>query len=90
MVGRHDNQRLIGVLLIELVGHANGIVHINQFGDESQVVAVAGPVDFAPFDHQEETVLLLLFLVHGLSAKHSVITYRNGFHLQNFVVHGHR
>ena len=62
VVGGNDDEGFIGVLLIEFVCHLDGVVHVNYFGDEAQVVGVACPVNLTALHHQEESVLLALLL----------------------------
>ena len=62
VVGTDDDERLVGMLLVELVGDADGVVHVDELGDEDRVVCMAAPVNLAAFDHQEEAVLLVLLL----------------------------
>ena len=58
MVGSYHNQRFFGMLLIELVSHLDGVVHIHHFlKDCGGVVSVAGPVNLSTFNHQEETLV---------------------------------
>ena len=52
VVGRHNNQRFVGVLAVELVCHANGFVKIFHFMEHrGGIVAVASPVNLAAFHH---------------------------------------
>ena len=58
MVGSYHNQRFFGMLLIELVSHLDGVVHIHHFlKDCGGVVTVTGPVNLSTFHHQEETLI---------------------------------
>ena len=61
VVGRHNNQRFVGVLAVELVCHANGFVKIFHFVEHrGGIVAVASPVNLAAFHHKEETFAVAL------------------------------
>ena len=61
MVCRDDDDRLVGMLLIEFVSHFYGLVQIENLVDDiAYVVAVAGIVDHASFNLEEETVLVLV------------------------------
>ena len=52
VVGRHNNQRFVGMLAVELVCHANGLVKIFHFMEYGGgIVAVASPVNLAAFHH---------------------------------------
>ena len=63
MVGRDDDERFVGVLLIKLIGHLHRVVQINRFEESRRrVVGVAGIVNLSALNHQEETVFLLLLL----------------------------
>ena len=62
MVGSDDDECLVWMLLIELVSYLHGIVHIDEFADESGVVCVASPVDLAAFYHEEEAIAKSLLL----------------------------
>ena len=59
VVGRDYDDCLVGVLLVEFVGHLYGLIHIKHFVDSAaDVVAVTCPVDHASLDGEEEAVLL--------------------------------
>ena len=58
VVGRHDDERFVGMLGIEFIGHLHGLVHVDEFTERrGHIVGMAGPVDLAPLDHEEESVL---------------------------------
>ena len=60
MVGADDDDGLVGMLLVELIGHLHSLVHIQYFVDDiADIVAVAGPVNQATLNGKEETVVLL-------------------------------
>lgn len=55
VVGGDEDEGFFGVLLVELVGHADGFVGVDDFVHHGGgVVRVARPVDLAAFDHAEE------------------------------------
>ena len=59
MVGGHENQRLVGVLVVEVDGSLHGDVegkHVMDGG--GGVVGMAGPVDLAALGHHEEGLLV--------------------------------
>ena len=61
MVGGDDDEGLIGVLHVKLVGYADGLVHVDGLvEDGGGVVGVAGVVYLTPFYHEEEALLLAL------------------------------
>ena len=61
VVGSDDDESLVGMFLVELVGYAHTAVHGNElFYVCCAVVGVASLVYHATFHHKEETVLLLL------------------------------
>ena len=63
VVGRDDDERFVGVLLIKLIGHLHRVVQINRFEESRRcVVGVAGIVNLSALNHQEETIFLLLLL----------------------------
>ena len=62
VVCSHHYQRFIGMLLVKLICHLHGIVHIYDFGDEGRVIGMTEPVYLSSLYHQEETVLGLLLL----------------------------
>ena len=60
VVGGHDDERFVRVLFIKFVSHADGIVHVDHLVEHrGGIVAVARPVNFPAFHHEEEAVLLL-------------------------------
>ena len=69
MISRYDDDGLVGVLLVELVGHLHGFVHIQHLVHSiTDVIAVAGVVDHAALDLEEETILLFAHEVVDASA----------------------
>ena len=59
MVGRDEDQGLVGVGVVELLGGLNGVAHLQHIVDGSGgIVGVAGPVDLTGLGHQEETLLV--------------------------------
>jgi hypothetical protein len=57
VVGGDDDERLVGMLFVELDGLRNGVVEGDGVVNRgSRVVGVAGSVDLAGLDHQEEAI----------------------------------
>ena len=68
VVGGHYDQCLRGMAQIELIGHIDGVLEIEDLLYHSAaVVGVGGPVDVAPFDHHEE--LLGVYVFKGLETR---------------------
>ena len=76
MIGGNDNESFVGMLLIEIVCHLHGIVHVNQFGDKCKVVGMACPVYLAAFYHHEKSVLLTLLLHQEVNTRTSDVSKR--------------
>ena len=59
MVGGDEDQRLVGVGVVEINCGLNGVAHFQHIVDGSSgIVGVACPVDLAGFGHQEEALLV--------------------------------
>ena len=57
VVGGDQDQGVVGVLVVEVDGHLDGVAHLEHVVDGSGgVVGVAGPVDLAGLGHHEEAV----------------------------------
>jgi len=55
VVGGDEDEGFFRVLLVELIGHADGFVGVHDFVHHGgSIVRVARPVDLAAFDHAEE------------------------------------
>ena len=76
MIGGNDNESFVWMLLIEIVCHLHGIVHVNQFGDKCKVVGMACPVYLAAFYHHEKSVLLTLLLHQEVNTRTSDVSKR--------------
>ena len=64
MVGRDDDERLLGMLLIEFVGHLDSRVHIDNLVEcGCGVIGVASPVYLAALKHKEEALLVAVHQV---------------------------
>lgn len=64
MVGGNDNQCFVGVLLIEVESHAQGLVEVENFlYCRAAVVGMECVVDVAALDHHKEFVGAGLFKV---------------------------
>ena len=61
VVGSHNNQRLLRVLLVEVECHLHGIVEIKHFVEgRSRVASVASVVDGSTLNHEEEALLIIV------------------------------
>ena len=61
VVGRDNDERRVGLFLVELVGNLDTAVHVDEFMDESStIIRVAGHINHAALDHQEKTIAFLL------------------------------
>ncbi len=55
VIAGDDDQGFLRMLLVELQRHADGVVEVEHVADGGHgVVGVAGPVDLAALDHEEE------------------------------------
>ena len=60
VVGGDDDECLLRVFLVEVVGHFDGFVQVHHFvHGGGYVVVVAGPVYFTSFDHEEEAFVVV-------------------------------
>ena len=61
MVGSDNDECLLGMLLVELVGHADGLVEVHRLLQCScSIVGMAGIINLATLDHEEEALLVTL------------------------------
>ena len=61
MVGGDYDNRLVRVLFVELIGHANSLVEIQHLVDGvSDIVAMACVIDHSAFNLEEETIFLFV------------------------------
>ena len=60
VVGRHDDQCLVGMLIVEFKSHADGVVEVQKLVERlGGVVGVSAVVDEGSFAHHEEAVLVV-------------------------------
>ena len=61
VVGSDEDERFVRVLLIEFIGHADGLIGVDDFAHHGRgVVGMARPVDLSALNNAEEAVGIFL------------------------------